>query len=256
MAEFLPARPGGRSPAPRTYSQLTFDGDELVLGARTKLASINRAGAAPIDEARLEALLAVAYGRPIARSSLAHARRAIEKMRDGETVTALMHLALTGLGKLAGPDEAAFRLSAADDLIGSGVGARMILHSLALDDRSIVGNLNKYDPDQPRVPAGSGPASGQWTRGSSTADDNNTAGSVSGSETRDKAQCLAILQRACHPNAGFWRCLFPLCPALYGGTRLAGVAKALRKQLVTRKPSWAQASLRLSDASMGRNHDL
>jgi hypothetical protein len=162
MPETPRARSVAPSSAPRTYSQLTFDGDELVLGARTKLASVGRAGAAAIDEARLEAMLAVAYGRPITRLSLAHALRAVEKMRAGETVTALMHLALTGLGKIARPDEAAWRLSVADDLIGSGVGPRMILRTLALDDTSIVGNLNKYSPDQPRVPEGNGATSGQW----------------------------------------------------------------------------------------------
>lgn len=62
-----------------------------------------------------------------------------------------------------------------DDLIGSGVGPRTILRTLALDDQSIVGNLNKYDPDQPRVPAGSGAASGQWTSESGA---NEPAGSV------------------------------------------------------------------------------
>ena len=88
--------PKSHSATPRTYSQLTFDDGELVHGARTKLASVGRASAAPIDEACLEAMLAIAYGRRITKLSLAHARRAIEKMREGETVAALMHLALTG----------------------------------------------------------------------------------------------------------------------------------------------------------------
>jgi len=200
--------PESHSATPRTYSQLTFDGGELVLGARTKLASVGRAGAAPIDEARLEAMLAIAYGRPITKLSLAHARCAIEKMRESETVAALMHLALTGLGKLAKPNEAAWRLSASDDLIGSGVGPRTILRTLALDDQSIVGNLNKYDPNQPRVPAGSGAASGQWT---SESGDNEPAGSVSASEPRDKAQCIAICSELALPTrdfgVAFFRCV-------------------------------------------------
>jgi hypothetical protein len=83
MAEFSPGGGSSNSATPRTYSQLTFEGDELVLGARTKLASIGRPGAATIDEARLEAMLAIAYGRPITKLSLAHARRAVEKMRAG-----------------------------------------------------------------------------------------------------------------------------------------------------------------------------
>lgn len=157
--------PESHSAAPRTYSQLTFDGGELVLGARTKLASVGRAGTAPIDETRLEAMLAVAYGRPVTKLSLAHARRAIEKMREGETVAALMHLALTGLGKLAKPDEAAWRLSTTERLIEDGVDPRFISRTLGLGGTVRGEPVSKYSPDQPRVPAGNGIESGRWESG-------------------------------------------------------------------------------------------
>jgi len=74
------------------------------------------------------------HGHPIDKLRLAHARRAVEKMREGEVACALMHLTLTGLGKLSQPREAAWRLLAAEGLMGSRVDPRMILRALALDN--------------------------------------------------------------------------------------------------------------------------
>jgi hypothetical protein len=132
--ETLVSRSAPPSSQAALYPQLTFDGD--ALGAGAKLACAKRRSAAPIDEPRLEAMLAVVYGRPIDKLRLAHARRAVEKMREGEVASALMHLALTGLGKLSQPKEAAWRLLAAEGLMGSGVEPRTILRALALDDPS------------------------------------------------------------------------------------------------------------------------
>jgi hypothetical protein len=47
-------------------------------------------------------------------------------MREGEVACALMHLALTGPGKLSQPKEAAWRLLATEGLMGSGVDPCMI----------------------------------------------------------------------------------------------------------------------------------
>jgi hypothetical protein len=104
------------------------------LGVGAKLARVKRRSGTPIDEPRLEATLTIAYGRPIDKLRLAHARRAVEKMRQGEVACALMHLPLTGLGKLSQPKEAAWRLLAAEGLMGSGVDLCLILRALALDN--------------------------------------------------------------------------------------------------------------------------
>jgi hypothetical protein len=74
------------------------------------------------------------HGRPIDKLRLAHARRAVEKMREGEVACALMHLPLAGLGELSQPREAAWRLLAAEGLMGSGVDPCMILRALTLDN--------------------------------------------------------------------------------------------------------------------------
>jgi hypothetical protein len=130
--ETLASRSASPSSEATLYPQLTFDGD--ALGAGAKLVCLKRGSDTPIDEPHLEAMLAIAYGRPIDKLRLAHARRAIEKMREGEVACALMHLSLTRLGKLSQPKEAAWRLLAAEGLMGSGVDPCMILRALALDN--------------------------------------------------------------------------------------------------------------------------
>ena len=132
-------------------SNMAFDGDFLVLGAGTRLAKIG----APIDEHRLAALLSVAHGHSISPSSLRYVRRSLETW-PGDKPLALTHLALSGLAKLANPEECSWRLFVADALIKHGVEPRAIVKGLGLD------SLDKYSPDQPRVPAGN-PDGGQWT---------------------------------------------------------------------------------------------
>ncbi len=142
-------------------AEMTFAGDVLALGAGTRLA---KAGA-PVDEARLGALLAAAHGRPAPASSLRHVRRAVETWHDGEKPRALTHLALSGLAKLARPKEDARRLFLADALIRSGLDPAIIVKALELEPAPEA--LDKYNPDQPRVPAGDTDG-GQWTSGDSS----------------------------------------------------------------------------------------
>ena len=145
--------------AQRLTHEMSFDGEFLVLGAQTRLAKV---GAAP-DEAQLTALLTATHGRPIAASSLRHVQRGLEKKRDGELVLALIHLALSGVAKLREPKEDARRLFIADALMRQGVDPVVVVKGmLALAH----GDLDKYNPDQPRVPAGN-PDGGQWTAGDS-----------------------------------------------------------------------------------------
>ena len=131
----------------------------LVLGAGTRLA---KAGA-PVDEARLGALLAAAHGRPAPASSLRHVRRAVETWRDGEKPLALTHLALSGLAKLARSEggRAAFVPCRRFDPSRASI-LRSSLRRLELEPAPEA--LDKYNPDQPRVPAGNTDG-GQWTSG-------------------------------------------------------------------------------------------
>ena len=60
-------------------------------------------------------------------------------------------------------EEQAFALCAADELLKEGMTPRALMKGLGLDPAALDA-LEKYNPAQPRVPAGSGRASGRWDR--------------------------------------------------------------------------------------------
>jgi hypothetical protein len=132
------------------------------------------------DEPRALALLATAYEQPVKACVVAKLRRACERWTEGEKALAHIHLAHAGLLP-CGPDRA-LRLFVADELIEAGVTPRMLMKAQGLDPAPLA--LLKFNPDQPRVPAGSGRESGEWTsgdagngreNGGSTSDDANIA---------------------------------------------------------------------------------
>lgn len=85
------------------HAALSFVDDWLVLGAETRLAPAKRgdpaSGSAPDadDDARINALICAAYGRPLAPGAFRYIRRAIVKHGEGDSTLATMHLAMTGL---------------------------------------------------------------------------------------------------------------------------------------------------------------
>ncbi len=146
------------------HAALNFVDDWLVLGAGTRLALAKRGGyAPPSDDARISALLCAAYERPLEPAALRYVRRAIVKHSEGDATLALMHLAMTGLWPLKQPKQAAYRLFMADGLMKAGMTPLDLMRALDLDPAPLDW-INKYSPDQPRVPAGNGRPSGQWTR--------------------------------------------------------------------------------------------
>jgi hypothetical protein len=108
-------------------------------------------------------LLAAAHLRRVADLGLAHLRKATDRWRDGDDIAALMHLALSRLDRLREPTVDAKRLFLADCLLDAGYPPEVILK--ALEVRSTHQTTLKYNPDQPRVAAGSGRTSGQWADG-------------------------------------------------------------------------------------------
>jgi hypothetical protein len=156
-AEFLARRQ--RPPHP----SMTITKAGVVLGAGSFLAPMRRdsAGREAFDlsgEDRILALLAAAFGRPGGGGALATLRRASELWARGEKTLAHIHLAQCRLPKLE-TDEQAFRLFLADRLMAAGYSPQELCKALGFD---LPGGLSKYRRDQPRVPAGSGRASGQW----------------------------------------------------------------------------------------------
>jgi hypothetical protein len=138
----------------------TFAGDRLMLGAQTEIAVAGRRSAD--GEARMIALLSAAYSAPVSDRALAHLRRALERQAEGDALLSSTHLALAGYWPLRDPLAAAKRVFFSDGLTRCGAAPAMILAALDLDPRRLDG-LERFDPAQPRVPAGNGVESGRWT---------------------------------------------------------------------------------------------
>jgi hypothetical protein len=137
----------------------------LVFGAGTLLAPAGPSGReVALDPHRLTALLAAAHLKAPAAQGLVHLTKAVESWNRGEDALAAMHLALSGLGRLARPRQDAHRLFLAYGLLEAGLDPDSLVRALGLGE--VAGEtVGKYSPDQPRVPAGSGRTSGQWTTG-------------------------------------------------------------------------------------------
>ena len=151
----------------------------LVLGAGTILARMTKdEGGEPIldldaDRQRTCALLAVVYGQIISPDVFRHIAGASEQWRRGDKVLAHIRLAFARLPRLKDRGDA-YRLFVAETLLERGLSPRALMLALGFDPTA--SNLSKYDPDQPRVPAGSGSNSGQWTSGQANS---QAAGSAS-----------------------------------------------------------------------------
>ncbi len=125
------------------------------------------AGGLALDgfEARVLSLLAAAYGKPVAGSVIGKIRRAGEFWCAGEKALAQIHLAFTGLPHV--DEVAAYRLFLAGVVLEKGLDPSDLMKALGFPRAAR--DLEKYSPDQPRAPAGSGRESGQWTKDGSLA---------------------------------------------------------------------------------------
>jgi hypothetical protein len=155
---------------------MSFQKDGLVLGAGTLLW---RSDAVPeLAEPRLVVLLAAAHRRIARPLALAHIRKATSCWREGSDALASVHLALSRLDRLESPVADAQRMFWADRLLEEGFQPPAVIS--ALDCRSPRCGLRKYSPDQPRVPAGSGRTSGEWSAGSGSPADSSQPASTAG----------------------------------------------------------------------------
>jgi hypothetical protein len=149
------------------HREMTFTQAGLALGRGTILAEFERNGRAARglaldgEDARLLSLLAAAYREPLAGGVLEKIRRAGEIWRAGDKALAQIHLAFMGLPKI---DEAdAYRLFLAGTALEKGVSPSDLMKAMGFPRAAR--DIEKYNPDQPRAPAGSGRESGQWTSG-------------------------------------------------------------------------------------------
>ncbi len=146
---------------------LRFAPEGLVLGAGTVIIAADgarRLSGLHGQEARVMALLSAAYGRVVSPSVLGNIERAAKSWRERDDTLAYIHLAHVGLPELQEPCKAARRLFLADELMKAGGKPRAIFEILDLDAAFIDALEKLYNPAEPRVPAGSGKPSGEWTR--------------------------------------------------------------------------------------------
>jgi hypothetical protein len=151
-------------------SVLRFTPEGLVFGAGTVLVPADgkrRLRKLKGQEARILALLSAAYGKAVSPAVLGNIERAAKNWGDGDDCLAYIHLAHTGLSEPQDPYESGRCLFIADALMKAGTSLRAILKALKFDTAYIDTVEKLYNPLEPRVPAGSGRISGQWTRGTS-----------------------------------------------------------------------------------------
>ncbi len=121
----------------------------------------------PEARSPLYGLLSVVARGPVAASALAGIERAAEHWSRGDKALANLRLIFADLPRCDTLADAA-RLQAADWVLDQGVTPRVPMRELGLDTAAldaVAGDLAKYNPAQPRVPAGSGAESGRWTDG-------------------------------------------------------------------------------------------
>ena len=150
---------------------LTFSQAGLMLGRGTLLAEFEkerraaRTLALDGNEARLLSLLTAAHGKPVAEGVIEKIRRAGKLWCAGEKALAQIHLAFIGLPTI--DEMGAYRLFLAGVALEKGLGPSDLMKALGFPRAAR--DVEKYSPDQPRVPAGSGRESGQWTKDDSLA---------------------------------------------------------------------------------------
>jgi hypothetical protein len=181
---------------------MTFTPEGLVLGAGTVLIlaeGVRRLKSLQGHEARVLALLSAAYGRAIAPTVLGNIERGAKCWSAGDDCLAYIHLAHARLHTLEDPASAACRLFVADCAMKGGVSPRSIFQALGTASPCIEAVEKLYNPQEPRVPAGSGRTSGEWT------DSEETGGDVAASDatTGAGAQGSSLLGRMPPAAASF-----------------------------------------------------
>jgi hypothetical protein len=181
---------------------LNLTPEGLALGAGTVLVPADgphRLKSFEGQEARVLALLSAAYGRAIAPSVLGNIERAAKAWGEGDDCLAYIHLAHARLPELRDPAEAARRLFIVDGFMKSGTSPRAVFEALHFGAAYIDAVEKLFNPDQPRVPAGSGRTSGEWTDSGATGGDDAAQPGRAGQEEHGSS----LLGRMPFPAASF-----------------------------------------------------
>lgn len=183
------------------HASLAFVDHRLELGAGTLLGWLaHYEGAEPFlafegGEERALALLSIAYQRPFTRRALDNLRRGARAWIEGEACLAHIHFAHGGIRSLDQPEEDAWRLELADRVLKSPrFTPRALMKAIGCEapwDHEFA--KSNFNPDEARVPKGSGPQSGQWTSGG--------AGQGQAEADRARARLTALHQTQRSTNA-------------------------------------------------------
>ncbi|MGH6794986.1 MAG: hypothetical protein ACREDH_07260 [Methylocella sp.] len=114
---------------------------------------------------RVLSLLTAAHGEPVAEGVVEKIRRAGEFWSAGEKTLAQLHLAFIGLPTI--DEVGAYRIFLAGVALEKGISPSDLMKALGFPRAAR--DLEKYWEDEPRVPAGSGRESGEWTTDGSSA---------------------------------------------------------------------------------------
>lgn len=181
----------------------TFAPEGLVLGSGTVIIAANgprRLQSLQGQEAQVLALLSAACGKAVAPSVLGSIERATKAWNEGDDCLAYIHLSYARLPPLHGAQTGAYQLYMARCALIAGASPRDVFKALHLDARYIDAVEKAYDPDEPRVPAGSGRTSGEWTDSDGAGEDGDQEGAAA--PARDDAHGATSLSRAPLPAPG------------------------------------------------------
>ncbi len=140
----------------------------LVLGAGTCLARMTGDATRPRglefakDAERIVALLSIAGAPRNGIDSFQCIKAASDDWERGDKALANIRLAQATLPRVVDAADA-YRLFLAEELLDQGTSPRALMKALGFDTAAL--DLIRYDPNQPRVPAGNGRESGRWGSG-------------------------------------------------------------------------------------------
>jgi hypothetical protein len=181
---------------------LNLTPEGLVLGAGTVMIPADaprRLRSLRGQETRVLALLSTAYGKAVAPSVLGNIERAAKAWSEGDDCLAYIHLAHARLPTLQDPVDAAHRLFIVDGFLKAGASPRDVFEALHFGGAYIYAVEKFFNPDEPRVPAGSGRTSGEWTDSDVTGGDD----AAQGGSAPHEEQGSSALGRAPLPLASF-----------------------------------------------------
>lgn len=181
---------------------LNLTPEGLLLGAGTVVVPANgprRLQGLRGQEARVLALLSAAYGKAVAPSVVGNITRAAKAWSEGDDCLAYIHLAHARLPTLQDPYDAARRLFIVDGFMKAGTSPRAVFEALRVTTAYIDAVEKFFNPDEPRVPAGSGRTSGEWTDSEEAGGGDAARAGTAGQEE----QGSSLLGRAPLPAASF-----------------------------------------------------